>query len=391
MKKSERVWITAYLLICMFFLSAVFAVQGSLLSTMIEQFHLSAASQGTANTMAFTGGIAALVCAFAMQGRWQKRTLLRISVLICALGLALMWLAPGYGLYTAAWFIAGFGLGLMDTLLSACMADLYTGRMAVMMMCFLHTSYGLSSVLSPMGYSALLSAGTAWKVIYLLLGAAGIMIILCALLIRKAGGMVDREPTARTRPDLRGILPALKQGKLLWLIAALFFHGIFLSGLNTWSNRFADTVNAAITLPAQSCVFLGVMLSRMLMPFLPIRAEKYVAVSGFAAGAALVVGLLIPNGWVLRVMLIISSLLFGALIPCLITLGCERQREKTLLVTTGIMLALYLGQAVSAPMIAALEAAFGLRWGIGLCAVSMVLCSLCCVADAAGMRRSESD
>ena len=153
MSKTERTLITVFLLLCMVFLSSVFEVQGSLLSTMIDHFQLDAARQGTANTMAFAGGIVALVSAFALQGRWKKRTLLKAAVLTCAAGLVLMWLSPNYGLYVAAWFITGFGLGLMDTLLSACMADLYSGKQAVMMMCILHTAYGLSSVFSPMVYA----------------------------------------------------------------------------------------------------------------------------------------------------------------------------------------------------------------------------------------------
>lgn len=387
MKHSERLWITAFLLLCMIFLSAVFAVQGSLLSTMIDHFHLDAASQGTANTLAFAGGIIALISAFALQGRWKKRTLLKVAVLVCAAGLALMWLAPSYSLYVTAWFITGFGLGLMDTLLSACMADLYTGRQAVMMMCILHTAYGLSSVFSPMGYAWLLGHGTPWKQIYLVIAAAGVILLLGALVIRRCRRIVDREERSPQTIDLGHILPALRQGRLLWLVAAIFFHGIFLSGLNTWINRYADTLPGSIAIPAQSCVFLGLMLSRLLMPFLPIRAGHYVKVGGLLGGVALGIGLLFPHGWLLRGMLMLSSLLFGALIPCVITLGCERQKSNTLLATTGIMLALYLGQAVSSPLIAALEAAFGLRSGMFLCALCMLLCSLCCVADEAHARK----
>lgn len=381
MKHSERLWITAFLLLCMVFLSAVFAVQGSLLSTMIDQFHLDAASQGTANTLAFAGGILALISAFALQGRWKKRTLLKAAVLVCAAGLVLMWLAPSYSLYVIAWFITGFGLGLMDTLLSACMADLYTGRQAVMMMCILHTAYGLSSVFSPMGYVWLLGHGTPWKQIYLVIAAAGVAILLGALAIRRCRRIVDQEELSHQTVGPGHILPALHHDRLLWLVAAIFFHGIFLSGLNTWINRYADTLPGSIALPAQSCVFLGLMLSRLLMPFLPIKAEKYVVAGGLLGGIALSIGLLFPNGWVLRAMLIISSLLFGALIPCVITLGCERQKANTLLATTGIMLMLYLGQAVSSPAIAMLESLVSLRAGMFLCALCMVVCSLCCAID----------
>ena len=387
MKKSERVWVTIFLLLCMAFLSAIFAVQGSLLSTMIDQYRLNAASQGTANTVAFAGGIIALVSAFALQGRWQKRTLVKASVLLCAAGLAMLWLAPNYGVYVAAWFVAGFGLGLMDTLLSACMADLYTGRQAVRMMCILHTVYGLSSVLSPMGYAAMLAIGMLWKRIYLVIAAVGVMIVAGALIVRKTAGIVDREPLSSQRISLVNILPDLHRGGLLWLTAAMVFHGVFLSGLNTWINRYADGLAASIAIPAQSCVFLGVMLSRLLMPFLPIDSRKYVVSGGVAAALALCIGLMIPNGWVLRALLMLSSLMFGALIPCMLTIGCERHKQNTLLATTGMMLALYLGQAISSPVIAALEAAIDLRAGMMLCAVSMAACSLCCAADARAERK----
>ncbi len=386
MKKAEKGWITAFLLLCMVFLSAVFAVQGSLLSTMIEKYQLDAARQGTANTMAFLGGILALVCAFSLQGRWKKRTLLKAAVLVCVAGLTGMGLAPHYSLYVACWFITGFGLGLMDTLLSACMADLYSGRQAVTMMCILHTAYGLSSVFSPMGYAALLNSPMDWKHIYLLIAGVGAALVLCGLIVKKMRRMEDKEEISHHTLNLKTILPALKDGKLLWLVGAIFFHGIFLSGLNTWVNRYADGLQEVISLPAQSCVFLGLMLSRLLMPFLPLKAEQYVKFGGVLGGALLFAGLLVPNGWVLRIALALSSLLFGALIPCVITLGCARQKENTLLATTGIMLALYLGQAVSSPMIAGLEAAMGLRSGMFLCAGCMVACSACCMADAAGSK-----
>ncbi len=384
MRKAEKGLITAFLLISMMFLSGVFAVQGSLLSSMIRHFELTAANQGTANTVAFAGGLAALVMAFSLKGRWQKRTLLKAAIMVCALGLLLMWLAPGYAMYVAAWFVAGFGLGLMDALLSACMADLYTGKLAVTMMCLLHTSNGLSSVLMPMVYAGLLDSGMAWQKVYMLIGLAGLAIVAAAWTVKKIFGMADTEDISGQQVRLKEILPALKNGRLMWLVAAIFFHGIFLSGLNTWINRYAEGIAGMESLPAQSCVFIGLMLSRLLMPFLPVKTEKYVLWAGIGGGALLCVGLVFPVGWVLRVMLILSSLCFGALIPCVITLGCARQQNNSLLCTTGIMLALYLGQGVSSPVIAWLEGLFSLRAGMFLCAGCMALSSLCCMADRKG-------
>lgn len=381
MKRSERNWVTVFLLCSMAFLSAVFAVQGTLLSTMIERFQLDTGNQGMANFMTFLGGILALLCTFMMLGKQKKRTLLKVALLICVSGLLIMTVSPTYLVYVMGWFIVGFGLGMMDALLSACMADLYEGKMAVIMMCMLHTSNGLASVLSPMLYTHLLSTVRDWKMVYLVIALMGLGILLCALGIGRCLRIADPESLSDQAMAPKQILPTLYRSRLLWLTAAIFFHGIFLSGLNTWVNRYADTLQGGDFIPAQSCVFIGLMLSRLLMPFLPVKQEKYVVASGLLGSAFLAAGLIGESGVVLRICAGLSSLMFGAMIPCVITLCCNRQRENTLLATTGIMLALYLGQGVSSPLIAALEGAWSLKAGMGLCAVCMVLGSLCCVMD----------
>ena len=71
-----------------------------------------------------------------------------------------------------------------------------------------------------------------------------------------------------------------------------------------------------------------------------------------------------------------AGLLAGALLPCMLSIGCRGHREDTLMVTTSMLLALYLGQGISAPVIARLDAAFGLVSGIFLCALCMALTSL---------------
>ena len=380
--QANRRWVAVFLLLSMAFMSAVFAVQGALLSAMIDAFDLQASSQGTANAMAFGGGVIALAAAFFVQGRWRKRTLLKAAMVLCAAALVLLWLAPGYASYCGVWFILGFGLGLMDTLLSACMADLYAGDAAKRMMCMLHTAFGLSSVLTPMGYTALMARGTTWKQVYLVIAAGGAALLLIALLVKTVGRVADGEPI-RPRPvSLGAVFTEVRESRIFGLVAAMFCHGVFLSGLNTWINRYADTLPGSFSVPAQSCVFAGIMLSRLLMPFLPIRADRYVRLGGLLGCAVLCVGLFVPSGLALRAALALGGLLFGALIPCILTLGCGRKSDNTLLATTAMMLALYIGQGVASPLIAALESAATLRVGIMACPVFAALCSVCCIADA---------
>ena len=155
----------------------------------------------------------------------------------------------------------------------------------------------------------------------------------------------------------------------------MFFQGFFLSGLSTWINRYSESTGAVSALmPAMSFMYLGLMLSRLIMAFLPVSTEKYVKTAGFAAGAVMLFGTVFPGA--LNICLLISGLFFGAMIPCMLTIACGRLRENTLTATTALMLALYFGEAFSSPVIGAIEKAAGLSAGILLCAAFMVISSL---------------
>ena len=65
--RKNRLLIAVYLLAAMLLMSSIFAVQGSLLTPMIEHFALSGESQGMPNLAAFIGGILALLLAFVIQ------------------------------------------------------------------------------------------------------------------------------------------------------------------------------------------------------------------------------------------------------------------------------------------------------------------------------------
>lgn len=383
MSDANRRSIALFLLLSIAFMSAVFAVQGALLNAMIDAYALDASNQGSANAAAFAGGIVALLTAFFLQGHVRKRALLRASIGLCAAGLVMLWLAPGYLVFCAVWFVVGYALAMMDTVLSACMADLYTGEAATRMLCVLHTFFGLASVLTPIGFQALLAGGMPWKRIYLVIAVSGALLLLAGTLVRVARRIPDPEVLNARAVSLGDIAGGIRAGHLALLVIAMLFHGFFLSGLNTWINRYADALSGSLALPAQSCLFLGIMLSRLLMPLLPIKTGRYVQFGGLLGAVALGIGLCLTSGVALRVALVLAGLLAGALIPCVLSLGCDRLRENTLLVTTAMMLALYAGQAVSSPIIARLEAAFGLRWGIALCAVCMALCSVFCMMDQA--------
>ncbi|MCR4621910.1 MAG: MFS transporter [Clostridiales bacterium] len=366
---------TVFLLLSMTLLSTLFALQGILLSSIINEYGLTASDQGVPNLAAFAGGIAALLVTFVFSHRIPKWPALIVSLALCGLAVLCLRLSEGWALFIAVWCVLGFGMGLMDTLLSACMAQLYPGRLQARMMCFLHTAFGIASAGTPVLFGELLKNGMPWKAVYLFPAGFAVALAVAAL----AAG-VHRLDSEKTQVRAAASLTAVRDAKLWFLMAGACFHGVFLSGLNTWINRFSEVYCLSEpVLPPMTFMFAGLMCSRVLIPFLPLKTDRYVQYAGFCAGAALFGGILIPS--ILSPCILVSGFLFGAMLPCMLSLACERIPSQTLTCTTALMLSLYIGQSVSSPIIGALEAAFSLRSAMALCCVCMALTSVACLMD----------
>lgn len=130
-------------------LSAIFTIQGYTLDDMIARYALTDAVKGLPYTLGSAGGIAAFIAAFILNGRVSKRWLLAAGIALCCVFAALAASGCSFTVFCACWLMIGFGLGLMDALLSSCMADLYSGQAGTRMMCFLHTAYGFAAMLLP--------------------------------------------------------------------------------------------------------------------------------------------------------------------------------------------------------------------------------------------------
>ena len=375
--KNRRL-LTVFLLFSMALLSTLFALQGILLSSIIDAFCLTSSDQGLPNSAAFAGGIAALLIAFALSHRIPKWLALLLSLALCGAAVLCLKLSSGWTAFIAVWCVLGFGMGMMDTLLSACMAQLYTGKLQIRMMCFLHTAFGIASAGTPVLFEALMKNGLGWKDVYLFPAFFAGALVIAGLFLRL--GSIDKQADT---PRASASRKAVKQARLWNYMAAAFFHGVFLSGLNTWINRFSEVYTGAqAAVPPMSFMFIGLMCSRVVIPFLPLKAENYVRLAGFAAGAVTLAGILVP-AW-LSPCILVAGFLFGALLPCMLSLACERIPSQTLTCTTALMLSLYVGQSVSSPLIGALEAAVSLKAGMLVCCVSMALTSLLCLAGGRG-------
>ena len=381
-----------FLLIGMVFLSSIFALQGSLLSEIIASFDLKSSAQGLPNTAAFAGGVVSLLIAFLVSARLRKWLMFAFAVAVSAVCLLILSGSASFGVFVAVWFVLGLGIGWLDTLLSACMADLYQGRTLTRMMSLLHTFFGAASMLAPLLFDRMLRAGSAWREAYLPVAGlgAGLLVLFCAG--AAASGTLRAALTKPAGATGGGLAESVRRGRLLHLMAAMFFHGIFLSGLNTWINRFADSLaSGAAAMPAMSFLFFGVLISRLIMPYIPIRPERYVRCACIASGCVLLAGVFSGNRTALCACTLTCGILFGAVLPYLLAMACSRLPESTLTATTALMLSYYLGEAVASPLVGALESAVSLSAGMCALGAAMFASGLMCVLDGTGKGKNRGN
>ena len=368
----------------MAFLSSIFALQGALLTDIINFFHPDSSAQGYSSLFSSFGGMTAFIIAFLLVGRIPKMKLLQVGILTSVVFLVCLSFSKNYMLFIAAWFLCGIGMGFIDTLLSSCIADLYTGEQATRMMCNLHTTFGISSMVFPAVYSSLKKAGASWDKIYLFVAAIGLIIgtVLFLSERRRNTGSRSVESNVRdihneSRMTISEIFSILKQGAQPFFILAMFTHGMFLGGLNSWLTHYvSETLSGRLGSIALSFMYVGVLVSRFSFPFLKLPAGKYLPFAGLVSGAVLAAAIPFKSDITVCVAAAISALFFGAMIPCMLDTACARLKNNSLLVTTSMMLSLYLGQGLASPILGALEKTVGLQYGMYLCALFMVLTSL---------------
>ena len=167
-----------FLLLAMALYAVISALHGVLLGNVIDTWHLTSLAQGFPASAQFAGSFAAVITTFICSEKLRKWKMLTFALLLCALMLTALKFASTFYLYVAIWVILGIGAGLLDTILSACMGQLYQGKAAVLTMCLLHTSYGLASTGAPIVFRSLLENGMAWNSVYLIPAAAAAVLFM---------------------------------------------------------------------------------------------------------------------------------------------------------------------------------------------------------------------
>jgi fucose permease len=327
----------------------------------------------------------AMLLSFALMGRVRKPTLLLAAAGLSTLLLFPQYLLPGYGAFIAFNLLFGVALGVMDTLLSSSMADLYTGRRAVAMMSVLHACYGIGGIVSPIVYGAILKGGAPWNNVYLSTMALGFLLIvfMAPVSLRQSKLPASADIQATGLITLSGIKEFFRNRQLAALTAFALFFGLFFGGINTWIIRFVNvTYSEKLGDLTLSLVFLGVTAGRLATPLTGIGQMAYLKTMGFFAWALLSAALLIGSGPATVALICLAFFLSGSMLPYALNVACQLNRKNTMLASTLLFLAMYIGQAICAPLIGAIEARAGLPVAMEICYLFVAASSACALIGA---------
>lgn len=240
-----------------------------------------------------TGTIGYLASSFT-SGRILARIgvgwLLVLSCVATAVSLLGYGAAPLWVMMVGLGLLAGLGAGAIDAGLNTYAAEQFSPRT----MSWLHASFGLGATVGPILMSSVISAGQSWRLGYLLVGVAQLVLAGCFLLTRKQweaphdtapAAPIPSAPMARTLA-----LPAA------WLSILLFF---LYTGLEFTAGQWLYTLltEARGVAPAMAGAWVGVywgsltvgrVLSGVVVERITVRRLLSLCMAGAMAGAGLI-------------------------------------------------------------------------------------------------------
>ncbi|MBV9786755.1 MAG: MFS transporter [Chloroflexi bacterium] len=325
-----------------------------------------------------TGTIGYMLSSFS-SGRVLARIgvgwLLVLSCLATAISLLGYGAAPLWLVMVGLGLLAGFGAGAIDAGLNTYAAENFSPRT----MNWLHAAFGLGAATGPIIMSSVISAGYPWRVGYLIVGVAQLILASCFAITRSQWHAhtdeAQAEPVASAPMARTLMLPAA------WLSILLFF---LYTGLEITAGQWMYTLltEARGLVPAIAGVWVSVywgsltvgrLLSGMIVAHISVRTLLQICMVGAILGVVLF--WLNITAWLSLIGVSMLGLSLAPMFPSLISLTPGRMGPAHAANTVGFQIAAAtLGGAILLSSFGLLADQFGLeQLGPFLLAVAVLM------------------
>ena len=327
-------------------------MSGVLINHVIEQFGLIGAQQGYMTSMINIGTTAAILSTFVFRWKYQKTTMLIVSILLSALMLALTGFSTTFSMLLIVSLALGVGLGWTDTYANSCVIDADREGSAKNQSA-LQGWYGIGAIIAPILVSALLLKNN-WQEIYLIL----VPIILVPLIIyiftmRFTSRHISFSGMESKKLTKAEILSFIKEKKSIWLLVTCVAYYTMQYGLFAWLVRYMNVQYGEESLGMASITVMWVFtaVARFLVPRLPVDNLKFHTYGALIAGAALFIGIFSGNPWMMCVMVGLGAFTTGNSLPTLMNRIVVTYNGGSLMPTSAMLLAMQITGMITPPIL----------------------------------------
>lgn len=368
---TKKIFYTACVFLSMWVLSATHAAMGYLNTSVIDFYALEGAMKGLPGSINTVLSMTAFMLVIFMIGKIRKPLIVLIGAMGSALALITLTGTYSFPVFIFLIGLSGFACGCIDSVASASISDLYSGRRSAQMMCALHAVYGIGGFSMPFAYGWLVTRAGRFQAAYLSLGVFSALLSVLIIVVTK-GKFRDFE--AEDADSMRFSAPALKRlfsnRSIVPMIVILFAIGMYCNGVLDWGKRFMDMKYQKYETIIVSCLYLAIAVSRLAMSFIKVNTLSFTRIALFAAFALLAVASFAGNPAVALVCMILSMFASGPVIPIVLSMACEAAPRDRFLASGVLLMFHFLGKTVNAPFFGAVESTIGISWGMLFTAVS---------------------
>lgn len=199
-----------------------------------------------------TGGVVLSSAASGgIRGRLGTAAVLGGSTILAAAALAVASVAPPWGLFLAAAFIAGLGGGAIDATLNHLVARRHSARH----MNWLHACWGVGASLTPVVVAWSLAAGRSWRAPYRLLAAAEVALALAFVVTRRMWRDEAASGDAQTHTHAHAPARVGRPRSAMWASVSLFLlYGGVEAGTGLWATSLLTVTRGASAATAGALV-----------------------------------------------------------------------------------------------------------------------------------------
>jgi len=371
-------WMALTVFLALFIFASFNATHGTLLNSFIEHYDLETALQGFPAAAQNIGCAIALLLSFRLVRSLGKERVLALALCATALFILPLGFAPSFAWLVCLCGVIGICVGLIDTLASSCIAEMYQGRAGSAMLCLLHAIFGAAGVAMPAITNWAMSAGIAWNHLYFILGGFALATLAYTMPVCLKSHSVELLRRDSSSIRFASVLDFLKNRDRALLLVCMALYVCSLSNAQLWTDRYVKNYLGRADLAALSLslFWLGLTGSRLSMSFIRISPMTYLRTALPLSGVVLLIGLITGNPWVICILSALASLLSGATLPLILGELCGRYDGNTLIVTTVSLMFVYTAQCLCPLGVGALTTSVGLHTALYPAVVTSLLAGL---------------